>query len=107
MAFAAPLEQFQYGTERASSFAGKRVLISGAGRDGGIGQALAMAAALNGAAVDGVHFDSSYRDGLDLVNALRANGVKAFALQADVTNPRDMWGTRSYVIKQMVAKRRT
>ena len=45
MAFTTPLEQFQFGPELASSFAGKRVLISGAGRDGGIGQALTLAAA--------------------------------------------------------------
>jgi NAD(P)-dependent dehydrogenase (short-subunit alcohol dehydrogenase family) len=104
MAFTAQIEQFRFGPELAQGFAGKRVLISGAGRDGGIGQALALAAALNGAEVVGVHFHSSYRDGFDLVNALRELGTKAFALQADVTNPRDLWGTRSYVIEQMGGK---
>ena len=38
--------------------------------------ALALAAAANGAAVVGVHFHSSYRDGFDLVDAIRAHGVE-------------------------------
>ncbi len=104
MAFTANIDQFNFGPELAQGSAGKRVLITGAGRDGGIGQALALAAAMNGAEVVGVHFHSSYRDGFDLVDALRAKGVKSFALQADVTNPRDLWGTRSYVIEQMGGK---
>ena len=76
------------------------MLITGSGKDGGIGQALALAAAANGAEVVGVHFHSSYRDGFDLVDAIRAHGVKAYAVQADVTNTRDMWASRSYIIEQ-------
>ncbi|MFP6781361.1 MAG: SDR family oxidoreductase, partial [Gammaproteobacteria bacterium] len=78
--------------------------ITGSGKDGGIGQALALAAAANGAEVVGVHFHSSYRDGFDLVEAIRDQGVKAFAMQADVTNTRDLWASRSYVIEQMGGK---
>ncbi|MEN9726587.1 MAG: hypothetical protein RL434_953 [Pseudomonadota bacterium] len=100
MAFTADFAQFRF-PEAGRSFAGKRVLITGSGKDGGIGQALALAAAANGAASVGVHFHSSYRDGFDLVEAIRRNGGSAFALQADVTNTRDLWASRSYVIEQM------
>ena len=81
--------------------AGKRVLITGSGKDGGIGQAFALAAGLNGAASVCVHFHRSYTDGFDLVNALRALGVEAFPVQADVTNTGDLWASRSYIIEQM------
>ena len=101
MAFTAPIEQFRFPESRRNAFAGKRVLITGSGRDGGIGQAFALAAALNGAAVVGVHFHRSYRDGFDLVEKLREQGVKAFALQADVTNMHDLWASRGYVVDQM------
>jgi hypothetical protein len=49
----------------------------------------------------GVHFNRSYSDGFDLVAALESAGVKAFPLQADVTNVGDLWASRSYVIEQM------
>jgi NAD(P)-dependent dehydrogenase (short-subunit alcohol dehydrogenase family) len=101
MAYTADFEQFRFGAEAAAAFGGKRVLITGSGKDGGIGQALALAAAANGAASVGVHFHSSYRDGFDLVDAIRKRGAAAFALQADVTNTRDLWASRSYVIEQM------
>lgn len=104
MAFTPDIEKFRFDDDLAKAFAGRRVLITGAGRDGGIGQALGLAAAMNGAAVVGVHFHSSYRDGFDLVAAINAQGVKAFALQADVTNVRDLWATRSYVVEQMGGK---
>lgn len=100
MAYTANFEQFKF-PGMAASFSGKRVLITGSGKDGGIGQALALAAAANGAASVGVHFHSSYRDGFDLVDAIRAQGASAFGLQADVTNTRDLWASRSYVIEQM------
>ena len=70
-------------------------------RTGGLGQAFALAADLNGAAAVGVHFHSSLSDGFDLVDALRRMGVHAFPVQADVTNMGDLWATRSYVIEQM------
>ncbi|MGD9601120.1 MAG: SDR family NAD(P)-dependent oxidoreductase [Gammaproteobacteria bacterium] len=100
MAFTADMAQFRFPDMR-TTFADKRVLITGSGKDGGIGQALALAAAANGAAAVGVHFHSSYRDGFDLVEAIRQHGGSAFALQADVTNTRDLWASRSYVIEQM------
>ena len=71
MAFTADTKKFEFGEAYQSAFAGKRVLITGSGKDGGIGQALALAAAANGASVVGVHFHSSYRDGFDLVDAIR------------------------------------
>ena len=98
MPFTADFERFKFSD---GAFEGKRVLITGSGKDGGIGQALALAAAANGARVVGVHFHSSYRDGFDTVDAMKARGVNAFAMQADVTNTRDLWASRSYVIDQM------
>lgn len=93
--------QFAFEPGFAAGVQGKRVLISGAGKDGGMGQAFALAAGLNGAASVAVHFHSSYDDGLDLVDFLNNSGVNAFPLQADVTNVGDLWATRSYVIDRM------
>jgi NAD(P)-dependent dehydrogenase (short-subunit alcohol dehydrogenase family) len=100
MAFTVDRERFRFPEPLHAGVAGKRVLITGAGKDGGLGQAFALAAGLNGAAAVGVHFHSSYADGFDLVAALQDAGVAAFPLQADVTNFRDLWGSRSYVIEQ-------
>ena len=91
MAFTANSEQFQFDPSLAAGVKGKRVLITGSGKDGGIGQAFALAAGLNEASHVCVHFHRSYADGFDLVNALRAQGVEAFPLQADVTNMGDLW----------------
>lgn len=104
MTYSATYDNFKFPENNGGTFAGKRVLITGSGKDGGIGQALALAAAANGAEVVGVHFHSSYRDGFDLVEAIRDQDVKAFAMQADVTNTRDLWASRSYVIEQMGGK---
>src|SRR5579885_3072147 len=104
MAFTARLESFRFAPELQKGVAGRRVLITGAGKDGGLGQAFALAAGLNGAASVAVHFHSSYADGFDLVEALRKAGVNAFPVQADVTNLGDLWATRSYVIEQMGGK---
>lgn len=101
MTYSANTELFRVPDALAEGVKGKRVLITGSGKDGGIGQAFALAAGLNGAASVCVHFHRSYSDGFDLVNALRDRGVEAFPLQADVTNMGDLWATRSYVIQQM------
>ena len=101
MAFTADIRNFDFGDDYRSAFEGKRVLITGSGKDGGIGQAIALAAAANGAKVIGVHFHSSYRDGFDLVAAIRKLDVDAFALQADVNSLSDLWATRSYIVEQM------
>lgn len=101
MAFTVDPDRFRFSPEVAPGVKGKRVLISGAGKDGGIGQAFALSAALNGAESVAVHFHRSYDDGFDLVNILRQNGVNAFPLQADVNNLGDLWATRSYVIDHM------
>jgi NAD(P)-dependent dehydrogenase (short-subunit alcohol dehydrogenase family) len=99
--YTATTEQFRFDDDLRTGFEGQRVLITGAGKDGGIGQAFALTAGLNGAASVGVHFHSSYQDGFDLVERLQAEGVNAFPVQADVTNLRDLWASRSYVIEQM------
>lgn len=104
MAYTADFQKFRFPELPADAYKGKAVLITGSGKDGGIGQALALAAAANGAEVVGVHFHSSYRDGFDLVAAIRAQGAKAFAVQADVTNTRDLWASRGYIIEQMGGK---
>ncbi len=101
MAYTADTSQFRFDDSISGGVAGKRVLITGSGKDGGIGQAFALAAGLNGAESVCVHFHRSYTDGFDLVNALRAEGVNAFPCQADVTNMGDLWATRSYIIEQM------
>jgi NAD(P)-dependent dehydrogenase (short-subunit alcohol dehydrogenase family) len=101
MAFTPQLDHFRFPPGLNLGVAGKRVLITGSGKDGGLGQAFALAAGLNGASVVGVHFHTSYIDGFDLVKALRAAAVNAFPVQADVTNLGDLWATRSYVIEQM------
>ena len=80
------------------------MLITGSGKDGGIGQALALAAAANGAKAVGIHFHSSYRDGFDTVAALQKKGINVFAMQADVTNTRDLWASRSFVKEQLDGK---
>lgn len=103
MSFSAEPEKFRFG-ELGSAVAGKRVLITGAGKDGGLGQGFALAAGLNGAASVGIHFHRSYSDAFDLVAALRKRGVNAFPVQADVTNLGDLWATRTYVIDQMGGK---
>jgi len=100
MAFTVDPDRFRFGAEHRGGVAGRRVLITGAGKDGGLGQGFALAAGLNGAAAVGVHFHRSYVDGFDLVEALQHHGVPAFPLQADVTNMGDLWATRSYVIEQ-------
>jgi NAD(P)-dependent dehydrogenase (short-subunit alcohol dehydrogenase family) len=100
MSYTAPTDAFRFDRYRAA-VEGKRVFITGAGKDAGIGQAFALSAGLNGAASVGVHFHRSYEDGFDLVNKLRAEGVNAFPVQADVTNLGDLWASRSYVIEQM------
>lgn len=99
--YSANTDQFRFSDELRAGFEGQRVLITGSGKDGGIGQAFALTAGLNGAASVGIHFHRSYEDGFDLVERLQAEGVNAFPLQADVTNLRDLWATRSYVIEQM------
>lgn len=101
MAFTVRPDSFRFDEELRLGVAGKRVLITGAGKDVGLGQAFALSAGLNGAATVGVHFHSSYVDAFELVNALRDEGINAFPVQADVTNMGDLWAMRSYVIEQM------
>lgn len=104
MSFTAAAEKFIFDQSLAAGVFGKRVLITGSGKDGGLGQAFALAAGLNGAASVAVHFHQSYTDGFDLVDALHKAKVNAFPVQADVTNLGDLWATRSYIIEQMGGK---
>ena len=101
MACSVKPEAFTVSPDLAKGIEGRRVLITGAGKDRGIGQALALACGLNGAASVGVHFHSSYADGLDTVDAINRAGGNAFPVQADVTNSSDVWSIRSYVIRRM------
>ncbi len=104
MGFSAEPEKFRFNDALKAGVADKRVLITGAGKDGGLGQAFALAAGLNGAASVAIHFHRSYLDGFDLVEALRTEGVNAFPVQADVTNLSDLWASRTYIIEQMGGK---
>src|ERR1700680_4104322 len=70
MAFTVQSDKFRFEPKLRAGVAGKRVLITGAGKDRGLGQAFALAAGLNGAAVVGIPFHSSYVDAFDLVEAL-------------------------------------
>ena len=101
MAFTADLSKFRFPSDKTGGVEGRRILITGAGKDGGFGQALTLGAGLGGAASVGVHFHRSYADGFDLVNALKAEGVNAFPVQADVTNMGDLWATRTYIIEHL------
>ncbi len=101
MALSVNPEAFKVSPDLAKGIEGKRVLITGAGKDRGIGQALALACGLNGAASVGVHFHSSYGDGLDTVDAINREGGNAFPVQANVINTSDVWSIRSYVIRRM------
>jgi NAD(P)-dependent dehydrogenase (short-subunit alcohol dehydrogenase family) len=104
MAFTVDPDKFRYSTDLAAGVKGKRVLISGAGKDGGLGQSFALAAGLNGAESVAIHFHASYDDGLDLVDFLTKEGVNAFPVQADVTNTSDLWSTRTYIMNHMGGK---
>lgn len=104
MAFTVDPSNFRYNDALAAGVKGKRVLISGAGKDGGLGQSFALAAGLNGAESVAVHFNVSYDDGLDLVAFLEKEGVNAFPVQADVTNTSDLWATRTYIMNHMGGK---
>lgn len=97
-------ERFKFAPELTEGIAGKRVLITGSGKDGGLGQAFALACGLNGAESVGVHFFRSYNDGLETVDMIEEHGGSAFPLQADVTNTSDLWASRTYVINRMGGK---
>ncbi|PIE18767.1 MAG: hypothetical protein CSA66_03850 [Proteobacteria bacterium] len=101
MALSTDPAKFVLPPEIAKGIEGKRVFITGSGKDRGLGQAFALSAGMSGAASVAVHFHSSYDDGLDTVQALRKAGCNAFPVQCDVTNPRDVWGIRSYVVDRM------
>ena len=66
-------EDFVLPEDLAEQIRGRRVFITGSGKHGGLGQAFAIAAGLNGAESVGVHFCRSYSDGLETVDFINAN----------------------------------
>jgi trans-2-enoyl-CoA reductase len=59
MAFSVQVDQFRFEGALKRAVEGKRVLITGAGKDLGLGQSFALAAGLNGAASVGIHFTAA------------------------------------------------
>ncbi len=93
--------QFKLPADIAKAVEGKRVFITGAGKNQGLGQAFALAAGVSGAASVGVHFFSSYKEGMDTVQMIEDAGGNAFPVQADVTNTSDVWSIRRYTVEKM------
>jgi hypothetical protein len=89
MAFTADFERFHFPEAAGNAFSGKRVLITGSGKDGGIGQALALAAAANGAAV--LLGDATEGSGEQEVLGLEQIGRCVGGLACDQLQRRDDW----------------
>ena len=96
--------KFRFDPALTEGFRGKRVLITGSGKAGGLGQAFALTAALAGAHSVGVHFYRSYEDGLATCELINEQGGNAFPVQADVTSTSDVWASRTYVINRMAGE---
>ncbi len=101
MAYDLDPQRFRFEGAGAEAVRGKRVLITGSGKHGGLGQAFAYACALAGARAIGIHFYRSAAHGLETVERLRALGCDAFPVQADVTSPSEVWSIRSHVIRKL------
>jgi NAD(P)-dependent dehydrogenase (short-subunit alcohol dehydrogenase family) len=101
MAVSVDVEKLRFSEAITAGVRGRRVLITGAGRQGGLGQAVAVAAGLGGAETVAVHFHRSYDDGLETVELIEKSGGSAFPVQADVTNLSDVWSIRSYISRKM------
>ena len=95
------MDRFRLDEPLARAFRGRRVLITGSGKSGGLGQAFAFTAALSNAAAVGVHFYRSYDDGLETVDRINELGGNAFPIQADLTSTTEVWSTRSYIRSRM------
>ena len=71
------------------SLAGKVAIVTGSGRENGIGAAIAIALARNGAAVT-INYvsESSTSRAANVAESIRKFGGKAIVVQADVTDPK-------------------
>ncbi|KAM5343281.1 hypothetical protein ACJ41O_014247 [Fusarium nematophilum] len=70
------------------SLAGKAAIVTGSGRENGIGAAIAVALARNGAAVTINHVsDASAPRALGLANKIRGDGGRVAVVQANVDSP--------------------
>ncbi|KAF3915481.1 hypothetical protein ABW21_db0201687 [Orbilia brochopaga] len=77
-------------TPESLSLAGKVAIVTGSGRENGIGAAIARALARNGAAVMIHHVSESSKPRAEkIVAELRAHGAKADLVQGDVSVPED------------------
>jgi NAD(P)-dependent dehydrogenase (short-subunit alcohol dehydrogenase family) len=83
------------------SLGGKVAIVSGSGKENGIGAAIAMALARNGCSVAINHIsDASGPRAEEIVTKLKSLGVKAIAIQADVSS---VEGAKEIVNKTMSA----
>jgi 3-oxoacyl-[acyl-carrier protein] reductase len=92
------MRTFDPGAETMSSLQGKVALVTGASK--GIGAAIARELAARGAAV-AVNYASSQEAADKLVAAIKAEGGKAIAVQADVANPEAMGPLVEKVAKEL------
>ena len=81
----------------AGALSGKTVLVTGSSR--GIGAAIALAAASEGARV-GVHYHRSESGGRDVLEKARATGAEAELFQADVADGEAAEGLVGEAIKR-------
>lgn len=71
------------------SLAGKVAIVTGSGRENGIGAAIAHVLAERGAAVTVHYFSNSTADrAAEVANRINKSGSKATAIQADLTDPK-------------------
>jgi NAD(P)-dependent dehydrogenase (short-subunit alcohol dehydrogenase family) len=77
-------------TAESLSLAGKVAIVTGSGRENGIGAAIAKALARNGAAVT-INYvsETSAPRAAKLVEAIESEGGRAVSIRADVTIPEE------------------
>lgn len=88
-------------TADSFSLAGKVAIITGSGRENGIGAAIARSLASNGAAVVINHVsESSESRAAEVVKHIESDGGRVVSIRADVSDPE---GARSLVSKALEA----